>query len=105
MGAISLIKLEIDIDDLNYDDLMEQYLPVMAEKLRASGNPVAMLISNGMPAAMAKKIVAGLSQDKKDALAADLLNAYSQKLIDAATAYAVHNGVGVTISKIHACGE
>ena len=48
-----MIKLEIDIDDLNYDDLMEQYLPVMAEKLRASGNPVAMLISNGMPAAMA----------------------------------------------------
>ena len=24
-----MIKLEIDIDDLNYDDLMEQYLPVM----------------------------------------------------------------------------
>ena len=100
-----MIKLEMDIENLNYDDLMEQYLPVMAEKLRESGNPVAMLISNGMPAAMAKKIVNGLSQDKKDALAADLLNAYSKKLIDAATAYAVHNGVGITISKIHATAE
>ena len=100
-----MIKLEMDIDNLNYDDLMEQYLPVMAEKLRESGNPVAMLISNGMPANMAKKIVNGLSQDKKDALAADLLNTYSKKLIDAATAYAVRNGVGITISKIHASVE
>ena len=97
-----MIKLEIDIDDLNYENLVDQYLPMMAEELRRSGNPVAMLISNGMPASMAKKIISGLSQDKKDALAADLLNAYSKKLRDAATDYAVRNGVSVTISNIHA---
>ncbi len=100
-----MIKIEIDIDDLNYEALVDQYLPAMTEKLRESGNPVAMLISNGMPASMAKKILNGLSQDKKDALAADLLNVYSKKLRDAATDYAVHNGVGVTISNIHASAK
>lgn len=97
-----MIKLEMDIDNLNYDDLLAQYLPLMTDKLRASGNPVAMLLSNGMSATMAKKILHGLSQDKKDALAADLLNANSKKLIDTATAYAARNGVSLTITKIHA---
>ena len=53
-----MIKVELTVDELDYGSLVEQFLPELAEKLRASGNPVGMLLSNGMPAAMAKGIVA-----------------------------------------------
>lgn len=100
-----MIKLEIDMDDLNYENLVDRYLPMVAEELRGSGNPGAMLFSDGLPACMAKKIIGGLPQDKKDALAADLLNAYSKELRDTAAAYAAQNGVDITILNIHASAK
>ena len=61
-----MIRIEMTIDELDYDSLLDQYLPVIAEKLRETGNPVGMLLSNGMPSSMAKSIVAGLPQSAKE---------------------------------------
>ena len=66
-----MIHLELTVDDLDYDMLIDRFLPVIAEKLQQNNNPIAMLISNGMPASMAKSIVKQLPQDKKDQFAAD----------------------------------
>ncbi len=75
-----MIKVEIEIDDIDYNALIDRYLPVMTEKLRQSNNPIALLLSNGMPAALAKNVVKGLPQEKKERLTAELFNANSSVL-------------------------
>ena len=97
-----MIQLTINLSDLDYDSLLSQYLPQMTEKLRESGNPVAMLLSNGMPASMAQNIVRGLPQNVKDQLAADLLNTNAKKLMGKIEQTARANGVGVSVSNLRA---
>lgn len=88
-----MIKLEMELDELDYDAMLELMLPRLTEQLRSSGNPVGMLLTNGMPMGMAKKIVAGLSQDQKDKLLCDMLNANKARLISKAERFAQQNGV------------
>lgn len=76
-----MIKIELELRDIDYGSLIEQLLPVITEKLRQSNNSVAMLLSNGMPASMAKMILKKLPPDKKDQLAADLVNANKDQLV------------------------
>ena len=97
-----MIRIEMTIDELDYDSLLDQYLPVIAEKLRETGNPVGMLLSNGMPASMAKSIVAGLPQSARDKLAVDLLNANGARLGQKVEELAAGKGVHVRVSAVHA---
>lgn len=97
-----MIRIEMTIDELDYDSLLDQYLPAIAEKLRETGNPVGMLLSNGMPASMAKGIVAGLPQNTKDKLAADLLNANGARLGRKVEELAAEKGVRVRVGAVHA---
>ena len=97
-----MIRIETTIDELDYDSLFDRYLPAIAEKLRETGNPVGMLLSNGMPASMAKGIVAGLSQSARDKLAADLLNANGARLGQKIEELAAGKGVHVRVSAVRA---
>jgi len=78
-----MIELKLTLDELDYDALADRFLPVLTEQLRASGNPIGMLLSNGMSASMAKGILHGLSKEKKEQLAVDLLNGNKSKIIAA----------------------
>lgn len=92
-----MIKVEIEIDDIDYNALIDRYLPVMTEKLRQSNNPIAMLLSNGMPAALAKTVVKGLPQEKKERLTAELFNANSSVLAGQLEEFGRQNDVRFTV--------
>ncbi|MCC8076502.1 MAG: hypothetical protein LIO95_11305 [Clostridiales bacterium] len=96
-----MIKLELEISEVDYEALLN-LLPQMGEQLRRSGNPVGMLLSNGMSTGMAKRVLSTLSQEQKDRLAADLINGNSQKLIDKTEDLARQNGVGLKIASVEA---
>lgn len=96
-----MIKLELEISEVDYEALLN-LLPQMGEQLRRSGNPVGMLLSNGMSTGMAKRVLSTLSQEQKDRLAADLINGNSQKLIDKTEELAQQNGVGLKIASVEA---
>lgn len=97
-----MIRIEMTIDELDYDSLFDRYLPAIAEKLRETGNPVGMLLSNGMPSSMAKSIVAGLPQSAKDKLAADLLNANGARMGQKMEELAAEKGIHVRVDAVHA---
>ena len=97
-----MIKVELTVDELDYGSLVEQFLPELAEKLRASGNPVGMLLSNGMPSAMANGIVAGLPQAAKDKLAADLINGNAAQLRQKAEQAAAEKGIRLRVESVRA---
>ena len=96
------MKLEIDISDIDYDGLIDQFLPVMLEKLRQSDNPASKLIAGGLPAPVAKIMLKKLPLATKEQLTAELLNtnkeAISQFLKDTAS----QNNIRLTIGDIRA---
>lgn len=100
-----MITIKLEIDDIDYDSLVDQFLPIMTEKLRQSNNPVAMLLSNGMPASMAKTIIKGLPRETKDKLTADLLNTYQEQLKEKAEEFARQQSIPVSIQSISASIE
>lgn len=100
-----MIRLSIELDDVDFDKLIEQYLPLIGDQLRASGNPVGMLLSNGMSATMAKGVLRTLSQDKKEQLAADLLNGNAAKLSANIEKMAAEKGFQARVRKLEAKQE
>jgi hypothetical protein len=95
-----MIKVEIELNDIDYDSLIEQYLPLMLEKLRQSGNPASKLISGGMPASMAKMILRKLPQPLKEQLTADLINSNKNKIAELLQETARQNNVRLSIGDI-----
>ena len=100
-----MIKLELAIDDVDYDVLIEKYLPQLAESLRKTNNPVGMLLSNGMPASLAAKILAGLPSEKRDALAASLLNANRGQIIRFVEETAEKQEIHLSVKKLEASAQ
>ena len=43
-----MVKLELELTEIDYDYLIKEFLPKIADKLQASGNPLAGLLSGGM---------------------------------------------------------
>lgn len=99
------MKIEIEVDHIDYDNLVDRFLPVITDNLRASKNPVALLISNGMPAALAKTVLKGLSREKKDELVAEIINANSDKIKGAVTELAASNKVKLRVKRITAFAD
>lgn len=97
-----MVHIEITIDDIDYDALIEQYLPEMTEKLREAGNPVAMLLSTGMSSSMARNTIKKMPQEEKDKLAADIINQYSVKLSRGAEDFASQQGINTTVVDLKA---
>lgn len=97
-----MIQITLTIDELDYTTLAERYLPLAGEKLRESGNPLGMLLSNGMGGAMAKSLVAGAPRSVKDKLAADLINANAAEIRKKIEAAAEEKDVGLCVRSIHA---
>jgi sRNA-binding regulator protein Hfq len=100
-----MLKIELEIRELDYENLLENLLPLMEEQLRASGNPLGMLLSNGMSAGMAKKIISGLPQSQVDQLVADVINGNSKKLIDKAEDAAREKNINIKVGAVRASAK
>ncbi len=75
------MKLELEIDNIDYDTLIERYLPILEEGLKKSGHPAARLLGGGMSGSMVKMFLRSLSKEKKDKLLADLFNSNKAAVI------------------------
>lgn len=71
-----MIKLELELEDMDFDALVDLYLPQLAEKFKKDGNPLGVLMNPGM----AKTLLRTMSQEKKEQLAADLINGNSERI-------------------------
>lgn len=99
-----MIKLELELSEVDYNALLD-LLPMMGDQLRRSGNPLGMLLSNGMSGGMAKKLLATVPQNQKDALVCDLINGNSERIKKKAEQSADQRGIRVKISRIHASSK
>lgn len=75
-----MIRLTIELEDVDFDALIDRYLPVIGDQLRQSGNPLGTLLSGNASAAVAKGLLRSLSREKQEQLAAQLLNGNRDRL-------------------------
>lgn len=100
-----MLKLELEISELDYKTLVDYLLPLMGDQLRSSGNPLGMLLSNGMSAGMAKRILDTVPNQQVDALIADVINGNSLHLAGKIEEAAEQNHVGIKVNSIHATAK
>ena len=96
-----MIKIELEIENIDYDTLIRRYLPQLKEELCCSGGPAAALLS-GTGGDLAARMIAALPEEKKDALACQLLNANRHAVQELAEKAAAGQGVRLSVTGLRA---
>ena len=100
-----MVKIEILLDEIDYDSLAERYLPEVAGQLAHSDNPMLRMLSGGANSPMAKMLIEKMPLSAKDSLAAELINANAASLSREVEQVAHSQGVGGKVKSIKASAE
>ncbi len=96
-----MVKLELELTDIDYDSFVQEYLPKIQEKLQQNGNPLAGMLSGGFAGGMI-----GLMPDSmKDKIAAEIINANAERLSEEMEKVAARNGVPGKIRNLRASAK
>lgn len=98
------MEIKIQIDDIDYAALVDAALPLLKDKLAKPGAAVPQLIGNilNLPSGMVKAVVNRLPEDKKNQLAAALINGNKEKIIATVEHTARDSGVRIRIQDLQA---
>lgn len=95
-----MLKLELELSTLDYESLLERILPLAGDKL--SNEPLGAVLGSGASSAMAKAALRMMPQEKKDHMAAELINRNADKICTAIESAAAKNGVSCRIHTVRA---
>ena len=93
-----MVKLEMELTDIDYDYLIREYLPKIQEKMQQSGNHLGTMLSGGFAGGMLNL----MSDSMKDKLAAELINASSARLSEELEKMAARNGIPGKVRNLRA---
>jgi len=98
------MKITLEINDIDYGALMQQFLPLIRDKLSEQDGTGAAILAKiaEMPPETAGKMVNMLPQKTRDELVLMLINRNQQKIISAAEAMAHKNGFHFRIDEFKA---
>ena len=97
-----MIKLEIEIDDIDYGALVKELAPMAGDALQNRGNPLASLLQSGAAGPLARAVLDRTPKSAKDKLAAELIGANNRKLIENLEQASARKGVRLRIGRIRA---
>lgn len=89
-----MIKLEFVIDEVNYDRVAELLVPMLQKSSTFGG-----MLPGGATTDLVKRWLNTLSQEKKEQLAVELLNANREKLMAKATQLLAEQGMPLRIAE------
>ncbi len=93
-----MVKLELELTDIDYDTLLRDYLPRIKDRLEQSGSPLAGMVSGGMASTLLQMAPASM----KDRLAAEVLNMNAAKLEQQLSEIAARNGLSGKVQNFRA---
>lgn len=93
-----MVKLELELTDIDYDALLRDYMPKIKDKLEQSGSPLAGMLTGGMASTMLQLAPASM----KDRLAAEMLNMNAARLEQQLTEMAARNGINGKVRNLKA---
>ena len=99
-----MIKLELDLQDVDFDALAQRFLPQVAEKLGQAGGALGVLGRN-MPESMVLGIVKRMSPAAKERMAVELIQSQKGLIAERLAAAAQSQGIRLTITGIAARTE
>lgn len=86
-GCDKMIKLEVEIDNIDYEKNITNLMPLLIDILnrnKISSKAISILTNNSeLAEKMAKAAIREIPEDKRDELLADILTEYKQEIIDA----------------------
>ena len=92
-----MVKLEIELSDIDYDQLMNTFLPKIQEKLGDS-SPLSSLLGGGL----AGSLLNFAGNSTKDKLAAEVINMNADKLGKKIEEMAAKNGIPGKVKSLRA---
>lgn len=93
-----MIKLEMELSDIDYEVLVKEILPKVADRLQQKGSPIAGVVSGGM----ASNLVLHAPNSVRDRAAAEIINAAAPRLTDELERVAAKNGIPCKVSNLRA---
>ena len=93
-----MVKLELELTDIDYDFLIQEYLPRVQDKLQQSGSPLSSLLGGNM----AGTLLTMAPESVKDRLAAELINAAAPRLSEQLEIVAAKNGIPGKVKNLKA---
>lgn len=98
-----MIKLELELNGLDYEALCERLLPLVGDRLESQA--LGRLLGSGASAAMARAALGMMPQEKKDRMAAALINENADRIAAALESAAGKNGVACRVRGVGAKTE
>ena len=92
-----MVKLEIELSDIDYDQLMNNFLPKMKEKL-GENSPLSSLLGGGL----AGSLMSFAGNSTKDKLVAEVINMNADKLGRKLEEVAANNGIPGKVKNLRA---
>ena len=97
------MKIEIEIDDIDYGSVAATLMPVVGAKLQDNGNPlVKMLAARATDGEFIAKTVNALPQSFKDELLVTLLNKNEERMCGTVMKFAEKKGMKFKIKSVRA---
>ena len=92
-----MVKLEIELSDIDYDQMLDTWLPRLQEKI-GSNSPLSSLMGGGL----AGTLLSLAGNSTKDKLAAEVINRNSDVLGDKLEKMAAQNGIPGKVKSLRA---
>ena len=97
------MKIEIELDDIDYGSVAAALMPVVGEKLKDAQNPmIRMLAARAGDSDFIIRTVNALPQDFKDKLIVSLLNKNKERMRASVTKFALSKGMRFRIRSVRA---
>lgn len=95
------MKITLEINDIDYGALTQQFLPLVRDKLAEKDGPSMAILAKiaEMPPETAAKMVNLLPQKTRDELILMLINKNKDKIVDAAENFAYRSGIHFRIDE------
>ena len=92
-----MVKLEIELSDIDYDQMLNTLLPKVQEKL-GDNSPLSSLLGGGL----AGSLFSLAGNATKDKMAAEVINMNADKLSEKMEEMAVKNGIPGKVKSLRA---
>lgn len=99
------MEIKIKIDNVDYDALADLMMPMLIDHLSNDKDDVVtrlMLLSQGFTESAVKKLLARMSQEKKDELLVKLINKNKPKIMGMLMDMAASKGIRVSVNDVEA---
>ena len=95
-----MIRLEMIVDDIDYEAVSDLLLPLLADKTKDESRLAGNLLGSNAVGSLARTMLRAMPQEKKDALVVKTLNGKKDLLMEKAEALLREKSIHLSIKEL-----